>query len=109
MPSRVQFMLSCTLVTSIRCRRRREGMERTLEERGFSLLEIMLVVAIGLIVTAIGLPRMNNVIANMKLRSSMTTVSSLLQNTRMLAIKNNKTKTARNFNRTTVPYSLVYY
>jgi prepilin-type N-terminal cleavage/methylation domain-containing protein len=82
------------------------GQQRQL---GFSLLEILIVVAIGLIITAIGLPRMTNVIANMKLRSSMTTVSGLLQNTRMLAIKKNKMQMACHFNRAAIPYSLVYY
>src|SRR2546423_13669744 len=76
---------------------------------GFSLLEVMVVVAVGLMITAIGLPRMSNVIANMRLRSSMTSVSGLLQNTRAMAIQQNKTMTAKHFNRTTSPYSLVYY
>ena len=76
---------------------------------GFSLLEVLLVVAIGLILTAVGLPLMNNVIANMKLRASMTSVSGLLQNTRTTAVQQNKTMTAKHFNRTSPPYSLVYY
>src|SRR5262249_51791952 len=50
-----------------------------------------------------------NVIANMKVRGSMTTVSGFLQNVRMLAIKKNGTITARHFSRTQLPYSLVYY
>jgi prepilin-type N-terminal cleavage/methylation domain-containing protein len=76
---------------------------------GFSLLEVLLVVAIGLIVTAIGLPIMSNAIATMKLRSSMTTVSGLLQNTRMVAVQQNKTKTACHFNWSAPPYSLIYF
>lgn len=79
------------------------------DEAGFSLTEVLIVVAIGLIITATGLPLMNNVIANMKLRSSMSTVSGLLQNTRTLAVQSNKIKTARYFNRSGAPYSLVYY
>src|SRR5262245_60433926 len=79
------------------------------DHRGFSLLEVSIVVSIGLILTAVGLPKMNNVIATMKLRSSMTTVSGFLQNVRMLSVKRNTTMTARNFNRTTRPYSLVYF
>jgi prepilin-type N-terminal cleavage/methylation domain-containing protein len=78
-------------------------------QAGVSLLELMIVVAIGLLITAVGLPRMNNVIANMKLRASMTTASGFLQNVRMLAVKKNSTMTARHFNRASVPYSLVYY
>jgi prepilin-type N-terminal cleavage/methylation domain-containing protein len=58
---------------------------------GFSLVEVAIVVVIGLIITATGLPRFNIVIANMKLRSSITTVSGLLQNCRMLAVQRNRT------------------
>src|SRR6185503_8118443 len=79
------------------------------KEAGFSLQETLVVVAIGLIVTATGLPRMNNAISNMKLRSSMTSLSGLLQNARMLAVKQNRTMTALHFNRDTEPRSMVYY
>jgi len=44
-----------------------------------------------------------------KLRASMTSVSGLLQNTRMLAVKLNRTMTARYLVRTTSPLGLVYY
>ena len=79
------------------------------KDKGFTFFELTVVLAIGLILTGIGLPRMNTVIANMKLRSSMTTLSGFLQNVRMLAIKRDRTVTARYFNRTTLPNSLVYY
>lgn len=79
------------------------------EQAGFSLQELLIVVAIGLIITASGLPIMSNAIANMKLRSSLSTVSGLLQNCRTLAVQANRTKTARYFNRSAPPYSLVYY
>jgi hypothetical protein len=39
----------------------------------------------------------------------MTSVSGLLQNTRATAVQQNKTMTAKHFNRTTAPYSLIYY
>jgi prepilin-type N-terminal cleavage/methylation domain-containing protein len=78
-------------------------------DKGFTFFELTVVLAIGLIVTGIGLPRMNTIIANMKVRSSMTTASSFLQNVRMMAIKRDRTVTARHFNRTQIPYSLVYY
>ncbi len=76
---------------------------------GFSLPEVLVVVAVGAIVTTAGLPRMTNVIANMKLRSSMTTVSGLLQNTRMTAVQQNKTMTAKHIIMPSPPYSWVYY
>jgi type II secretory pathway pseudopilin PulG len=69
----------------------------------------MVVVGIIVIVAAIGLPRMTTAIANMKLRSSITTVSGFLQNVRMLAIKNNRTTTAKHYNREQTPRSLVFY
>lgn len=78
-------------------------------QAGFSLLELSVVVLIGLTITAVGVPKMNNAIANMKLRSSMTTASGFLQNTRMLAIKQNATMTALHTSLSTPPYSLVYY
>jgi prepilin-type N-terminal cleavage/methylation domain-containing protein len=76
---------------------------------GFTLQEVMIVIALGLIVTAMGAPVMSNAIANMKLRSSMTSVSGLLQNTRALAVQQNTVKVACHFNRTSAPNSLVYF
>jgi prepilin-type N-terminal cleavage/methylation domain-containing protein len=76
---------------------------------GFSLQEVMVVLAIGLIATAMALPAMSNAIANMKLRGSMTTVSGFLQNARAVAVKENKTKTACHYNQTVDPYPLVYF
>jgi prepilin-type N-terminal cleavage/methylation domain-containing protein len=62
---------------------------------GFTLLETLIVVAIAGIVTITAVPKMTNVIANAKLRASMTSLSGLFQNTRMVAVQQNKTKTAR--------------
>ena len=68
---------------------------------GFTLLEILIVVAIAAVVTITAVPKMTNVIANAKLRASMTSLSGLLQNTRMVAVKQNKTKTALFYGGTT--------
>jgi prepilin-type N-terminal cleavage/methylation domain-containing protein len=76
---------------------------------GFTLQEVMVVIAIGLVITVVALPVMSNAIANMKLRSSMTSVSGLFQDTRALAVKQNSTKTACHFNMTSAPYSLIYF
>jgi len=62
---------------------------------GFSLLELLLVVALMLVISAIALPNMMTVISNARLRGGVTNLSGLLQNSRMLAIKENKTKTTR--------------
>jgi len=76
---------------------------------GFTLQEVMVVVALGLIITAIGVPIMSNAIANMRLRASMTSVSGLLQDLRAKAVQQNKVKTGCHFNRMVAPFSLIYY
>ncbi|PYS07224.1 MAG: hypothetical protein DMG17_31020, partial [Acidobacteria bacterium] len=81
---------------------------------GFTLLELLIVFSVGLIVTAIALPIMSNVVANQRLRASMTSISGLLQNTRMVAVHENKTKTAchckgANCPASAVLHALVYF
>ena len=58
---------------------------------GFSLLEALLAVSVGMIVATTAIPNMSNGIANIRLRSSMTSMSGVLQNCRMLAVKSNRT------------------
>jgi len=48
-----------------------------------------------MIVMVTAVPNIANAIANAKLRASMTSLSGLFQNTRMVAVQQNKTKTAR--------------
>lgn len=64
---------------------------RTGKQAGFSLLEVTIVAAIGMIVTATAVPNMVTAIANMRLRSSITSLAGVLQNCRMLAVKQNQT------------------
>ena len=78
------------------------------DDTGFSLLELMIVVAIALTITAIGLPRMSTIIANAKLRASMSSVSGLFQNCRMVAVQQNRTMTAH-LSPPATPPRLVYY
>jgi prepilin-type N-terminal cleavage/methylation domain-containing protein len=66
-----------------------------MRRRGFSLLEVMMVVAVGLIVTVTAVPNMMTGIANARMRASMTSFASLLQNCRMQAVKENHTLSAR--------------
>jgi len=56
-------------------------------EAGFSLQEVLVVAARGLIIPAAGLPIMTNAIANMKLRASRTSVSGLLRNARSIGVQ----------------------
>src|SRR3972149_8310484 len=58
---------------------------------GFSLLEALLAVSVGMIVATTAIPNMSKGIANIRLRSSMTSMSGVLQNCRMLAVKSNRT------------------
>jgi prepilin-type N-terminal cleavage/methylation domain-containing protein len=57
---------------------------------GFSLMEVMICVAIAGIITVAALPNMMTAIANMRLRSSMTSLAGVLQNCRVLAVKQNR-------------------
>jgi prepilin-type N-terminal cleavage/methylation domain-containing protein len=58
---------------------------------GFSLVEMMVVVAIVMVIAAFAIPNMMNVIATFRLRGGMSSLSSLLQNARMMSIKGNQT------------------
>ena len=57
------------------------------------MLEVLAVTAISMIVTVIAIPNMITAISNMRLRSSMTSLAGVLQNCRMLAVKQNQIMT----------------
>ena len=61
------------------------------DRAGFSLLELMVVVGVAMAISAIAIPSMTTAIANARLRASMSSLSGLLQNSRMVAVKENKT------------------
>ena len=69
--------------------------KRSRIDRGFTLLEFLIVVGIVMIVSMIALPGFTAAISNTRLRSSMTSLSGVLQSTRMLAVKQNRTMTTR--------------
>ena len=64
--------------------------------RGFSLIELMIVMVISLVVAAFALPNITSAITNMRLRSSVTSIAGILQETRILAVKLNRFNVARN-------------
>ncbi|HEX4545004.1 MAG TPA: prepilin-type N-terminal cleavage/methylation domain-containing protein [Candidatus Acidoferrum sp.] len=59
--------------------------------RGFTMVEIVIVVAIVLIVTAIAIPSITTAIYNIRLRSAASDLAGLMQQARILASKNNAT------------------
>ena len=59
-------------------------------DHGFSLVELVMVVAILLVIAAFATPYMVNVVANVRLRAGMTSLSGVFQNCRSIAIKNNR-------------------
>jgi prepilin-type N-terminal cleavage/methylation domain-containing protein len=58
-------------------------------EHGFSLLEMMAVVALILVVTAFSVPSLINAISDINLRYAATNLSGLLQTARIQAVKRN--------------------
>jgi hypothetical protein len=63
--------------------------------KGFSLFELTFVVAILIVVGMFAIPNMVIVISNARLRAGVTSMSGLLQNCRMSAVKLNRTLTTR--------------
>ena len=60
---------------------------------GFTMLEVMTVTAVSMIITMTAMPNMITAINNLRLRSSMTSLAGVIQNCRMLAVKNNSSMT----------------
>jgi prepilin-type N-terminal cleavage/methylation domain-containing protein len=61
------------------------------KQRGFSLIEVMVVTVIVAIVAGFAIPNVMQAIYNARLRSSAGTLSDLMQQARSLAAKNNAT------------------
>jgi prepilin-type N-terminal cleavage/methylation domain-containing protein len=57
--------------------------------RGFSLIELVLVVAIIIVVAALAVPALINTVANIRLRAAAGELSGLMQEARILAAKKN--------------------
>jgi Tfp pilus assembly protein FimT len=68
--------------------------DRTMKmSKGFSLFELTFIVGILVVVGLVAIPNMVVVISNARVRAGVTSMSGLLQNARMSAVKVNKTLT----------------
>jgi len=65
-------------------------MKRAQHNRGFSLVELMVVVGIVMVIAVVAVPNVMNSINNIRLRSMVGTVSGVIQSGRMQAIKANR-------------------
>jgi len=80
---------------------------RKRRERGFSLIELVVVVSIVLVLAAIAVPNLMNVIANARLRAAATSLSGMVQSSRMIAVKTNTTTIVRFASLDLGPYAYV--
>lgn len=65
-------------------------MHKTRREAGFSLFELMIVMLIIMVVSAVAVPTIMNTVADVRLRSSASTIQGQVQQLRMRAVKDNK-------------------
>lgn len=72
---------------------------------GFTLVEMMVVVAIIGIMTAVAVPSITTAIAHTKLRGASSNLAGLLQNARFDAIKQNRTMTVHFVAKGTIPFA----
>jgi Tfp pilus assembly protein FimT len=61
-------------------------------ESGFSLLELMIVVGILMVIAAMAMPKLMTTIADVRLRGAVNSASGIMQQSRMMAIKDNMTR-----------------
>lgn len=65
-------------------------MKKQSKTHGFSLIELMIVVAIILVVSAMALPSMARGITTIRLRGALTTVAGMIQKARIEAVRTNR-------------------
>ena len=58
--------------------------------RGFSIMELLIVVAIVLIIAAVAIPNFQKVMAEIRLRSSASAVAGVIQQARIRSVRDNK-------------------
>jgi prepilin-type N-terminal cleavage/methylation domain-containing protein len=65
------------------------------EQRGFSLIELMIVVVIILLVAAMATPSMTRAITTIRLRSGVSSIGGLIQKARIEAVRSNRIMVVR--------------
>jgi type II secretion system protein H len=74
-------------------------------ERGFSLVELMVVLAIITIMTAAAVPSISTAISHSRLRGAASSLAGLMQSARMQAVKQNRTLTVKMISRGNIPFA----
>ncbi len=72
---------------------------------GFSLVELMVALAIITIMTAVAVPSISTAISHAKLRGAASSLAGLMQSTRFQAVKQNRTMTVHYVTRGAVPFA----
>src|SRR5947209_7329453 len=72
----------------------------TRKQRGFSMVELMVVLLISMVIAVMAIPSISNAIVTIRLREGVQGIAGLLQRTRIEAVRLNKSEAAR---RATLP------
>lgn len=64
-------------------------MQRSHSAAGFSILELLIVIGIILVVAAMAIPKLMTTIADVRMRGAVNSASGIIQQARMVAIKDN--------------------
>src|SRR5262249_33409841 len=71
--------------------------KRRTSEAGFSLVELLVVLAIIMIISAMAIPNIMNTVRMMRMRSAGSSIAGLFEQARMSAIQQNRNVAVRNF------------
>ncbi len=76
-------------------------------DRGFSLVELLIVLAIIVVITAMAFPSIVQTVGTIRMRGATSSISGLVQNGRSLAVRRSKTKAIHvaSINGTTVMFT----
>jgi type II secretory pathway pseudopilin PulG len=96
-----------SIVGTIEVTRCPHGSAAVSRSAGFTLVEILIVVAIMMIMAAVSMPSILAAIAHAKLRGASSSLSGLIQSSRMRAVKRNKTVTVHFVTMGAVPFAVV--